>query len=132
MMYLKKAFLIIALFTGLMSYAQDEPFYKSYDWEAEPSYKIDVADSVEIITYKDKTVKEFIFINDNELTEYALDHQIIWLNSDQEIENNNKVYLPYSASTELIVNKARVITKEGKVIDLDESKILTAEDEESK
>jgi len=129
---LNKALLIITLFVSFTAYGQEEPFYKSYDWEAEPNYKINVADSVEIITYKDKTVKEFYFITNDELVEFALDHQIIWLNSDQEIENNNKVYLPYSSSTELVVNKARVITKEGKVIELDDSKILTAEDEDSK
>ena len=129
---INKALLIITLFISFTTYAQKEPFYKSYNWEENPSYKINVADSVALVTYKDKTVKEFYFISDNELVQFDLDHKIIWLNSDQEIENNNKIYLPYSASTILLVNKARVITKEGKVIELDDSKILTAEDEESK
>ena len=66
MNYLKKSFLIITLFIGLTSFAQEEPFYKSYDWDKNPNYEINVSDSIEIITYKDKTVKEFYFINDNE------------------------------------------------------------------
>jgi hypothetical protein len=123
---------ILILFIGVSASAQIEPFYKTYDWDSIPDYKITASDTDDIITYKDKVVKEFFFISDNELVEFAIEHQVLWLNSDQQIEENNKIYLPYSASTELLVNKARVITKEGKIIELDESKILTAEDEETK
>jgi hypothetical protein len=56
---------------------------------------------------------------------------VYWLNSDEKIENYNKVYLPYSSNSELKVNKARVISKDGNILELDESKILTAQDEET-
>lgn len=124
------AFILMLSLTIHVS-AQEEPYYKSYDWEANPEYQVNVADSVEIVTYKDKTVREFFFIDENSLVEYDIDHQVLWLNSDKQIEENNKIYLPYSETTELLVNKARVITKEGKVIELDDSKIMTAEDEET-
>ena len=39
--------------------------------------------------------------------------------------------MPFSSEAELQINKARVITPEGKIINLDKSKILTAEDEET-
>ncbi|MBL4594876.1 MAG: DUF3857 domain-containing protein [Flavobacteriales bacterium] len=132
MIQLKKTLSILVLLISLTSYAQDEPFYKTYDWDEKPEYTINEDDSVGIVTYKDKAVREFIYNKDGDLIEYALEHHILWLNSDQAIEDNNKIYLPYSSSTELVINKGRVITKDGKVIELDESKILTAEDDETK
>ncbi|MBP2834340.1 DUF3857 domain-containing protein, partial [Aquimarina sp. U1-2] len=65
------------------------------------------------------------------MVEYFLEHKVYWLNSDEKIEAYNKVYLPYNNSSELKINKARVITKNHKIIELDESKILTAQDEET-
>jgi hypothetical protein len=53
------------------------------------------------------------------------------LNSDAGIEAFNKIYLPFSSSSQLEVNKARVITANGKVSELKEGDILTAADEET-
>lgn len=128
----KYLFSIIIVLLSFCAYAQVEPFYKSYDWEQEPNYQIAATDTDDIITYKEKIVREFYFVSKDELTEYEILHKIVWLNSDEQIEKNNKIYLPYSSSTELILTKARVITKENKIILLDESKILSAEDEETK
>lgn len=112
--------------------AQKEPFYKTYDWELDPKHDIRFSDSTSIVTLKDKVVVEFFFENDGNLVEYYLIHQIIWLNSDEEIEKNNKVYIPFSSSSTPLLNKGRVITKEGRIINLSENEILTAEDEETK
>lgn len=132
-MRIKKYILIISLFilTNYV-YAQKEPFYKSYDWELNPKYEINFSDSTDIVTLKDKVVVEFYFENDGNLTEYYLIHQILWLNSDEEIEKNNKIYIPFSSSSKPLLNKGRVITKEGKIINLRDDEILTAEDEETK
>lgn len=128
-----KKILFSLLFTSfvLLTYAQ-EPYYKTYDWDANPQYEIDKTVDKEILSLKDKMVKEFFFTGENELVEYLIEHKVLWLNSDQNIEDYNKVYLPYSSNSELIISKARVITKEGKIIELDESKILTAKNEETK
>lgn len=113
-------------------FGQDlEPFYKSYDWTDNPSYSVTEDDSTDFVALKDKTVIEFFFDDKGNFVEYALEHQIIWVNSDQAIEDNNKLYLPYSPNNVLEKYKARVITNTGKVIELDESKILTAEDDET-
>ncbi|TMM52231.1 DUF3857 domain-containing protein [Maribacter algarum] len=84
-----------------------------------------------MMALKEKYVVEFAFSDDNSFTEHYLEHKALWLNSNDKIEDYNKIYLPYSSSSELIENKARVITKEGKIINLDDSKILTAKDEET-
>jgi len=121
-----------ALFISFSFFAQDDltPVALDYDWEENPVYHVDENDTNELIAMKDKNIVEFFFIDEG-LAEYVVKHRVLFLNSDQAIEDNNKIYLPYSSSSELVTNKARVITKDGKVIDLDESKILTAEDEET-
>ncbi|WP_334056008.1 DUF3857 domain-containing protein [Polaribacter sp. P097] len=118
-------FIVIAQF----SIGQNEPFYKSYDWEKSPNYKVDESEE-NMVSLKEKLVTEFFYDGDN-FVEYFLEHKVLWLNSDDVIEDYNKIYLPFSSDSELQINKARVIDVKGKIIELDESKILTAEDEES-
>jgi len=120
---------ILFLFITCNSIAQTAPFYESYNWETNPSYQIIGSDN-DMVAIKDKVVTEFYF-EDQNLTEYYLEHKILWLNSDDRIEEYNKIYLPFSNNASLQVSKARVIKKTGEVIELDESKILSAENEES-
>ena len=125
-----KLFLLVSFFFILHSKAQQEPFFKTYDWEENPTYKLNENNNESIVSLKEKLVTEFYFEGEN-FVEYFLEHKIIWLNSDDAIEDFNKVYLPFSSQSSLELNKARVITPQGKVIILDESKILTASDEET-
>ncbi|WP_025743487.1 DUF3857 domain-containing protein [Aquimarina pacifica] len=115
-------------------WGQKEPYYKTYNWSDNPIEDIDIEKfkDKDIVAFKDKVVNEFCFINEDEFVEYSLVHKLYWLNSNDNIEKYNKVYLPSSANSEVVKNKARVITKEGKIIELDDSKILTSEDEETK
>jgi len=129
-MKIKFSLLIAVLFAFQITVAQNEPFFESYDWEETPSYTVEKGSTEDMIAVKEKTVTEFYFI-EKDLVEYFLEHKVLWLNSDDAIEEYNKIYLPFSSRAELQVNKARVITPEGKLINLDQSKILTAEDEES-
>lgn len=119
----------LILFITCNSIAQTAPFYEGYNWETNPSYEIKESDK-DMIAIKDKIVSEFYF-EDQNLTEYYLEHKILWLNSDDRIEEYNKIYLAFSNNTSLQVSKARVIKKTGEIIELDESKILSAENEET-
>lgn len=129
-MKIKFSLFVAVLFAFQITVAQNEPFFESYDWEETPSYTVEKGSTEDMIAVKEKTVTEFYFI-EKDLVEYFLEHKVLWLNSDDAIEEYNKIYLPFSSRAELQVNKARVITPEGKLINLDQSKILTAEDEES-
>lgn len=120
---------ILILFITCNSIAQTVPFYESYTWETTPSYQVEESDK-DMVAIKDKIVTEFYF-EDQNLTEYYLEHKILWLNSDDRIEEYNKIYLPFSKNASLKLSKARVIKKTGEVIELEESKILSAEDEET-
>ena len=124
-------FFIIVLIQFVISVSAQEASYKTYTWDDNPDYKnLNLNADEEIIAFKDKACIEFYF-EDEDLVEYSLQHRLLWLNSDNMIENYNKIYLPYDSNSELLVNKARVITKDGKVLELDDSKILTARDEET-
>ena len=118
------------LFVQLIS-SQNDLVYTTYSWDKNPTYKIEEGNTEPIIAIKDKILTEFYFQGNDGLVEYYLEHKVLWLNSDDNIENYNKIYLPYTTTSELMVNKARVITKKGTVIELDDSKILTAQDEET-
>lgn len=130
MINFKNYLVFILIFTGLNAFSQLKPFHEDYDWDSEPKYSVSEPDSTDLVIKKHLISHEFFFEGD-EFYAYETTHKVIWLNSDDAIEKNNKVYLPAAESADLIVKKARVITKEGKVIDLDDSKILTAVDEES-
>jgi hypothetical protein len=121
----------VLLFIAPLLFAQEDPFYKNYSWEANPNFSVKASDSSSIVGVKDRVITEFIF-EDKELFEYFLEHKAVWLNSDERIEDYNKIYLPYSNTSKLLISKARVIKPNGEIVELDESKILTAEDEETK
>ncbi|OIQ30080.1 MAG: hypothetical protein BM564_04760 [Bacteroidetes bacterium MedPE-SWsnd-G2] len=123
-------FIILILCTYFVS-GQNANYYSDYNWTENPNYNVDQSQDASIIGLKDNIVTEFSFTEEGELTEYFLEHKTLWLNSDEKIEDYNKIYLPYNSTSKLLKNKARVITKEGKIIELNDSKIFTAEDEET-
>lgn len=128
MRLLKPSLLLYLLFT-ITTQAQE--FYKSYDWDKAPKYNTSDFAEEGLVSVKEKIATEFYFTPDNNFVEFYLEHKVYYLNSDEAIEDYNKVYLPYDSDSELIVNKARVITPQDKVINLDDSKILTATNDET-
>lgn len=130
-MKLSKLSLLTYIIFTLFSYSQ-EAFYTSYDWENKPNYSFKDYANEGLVSAKEKIATEFFFTNKGDLIEYYLEHKTLFLNSDEAIEDYNKIYLPYDSDSELMVNKARVITPTGKIIDLDNSKILTATNDETK
>lgn len=125
----KKLVFIFLLVSSLTTQAQDS-FHKTYNWDLNPSYTVTNPEKG-LVSIKEKIISEFTFEGEK-FIEYFLEHRVIYLNSDDAIERYNRVYLPYTQSTQLEANKARVIKKSGEVVELDESKILEAEDEETK
>ena len=120
---------ILILFITCNSIAQTVPFYESYNWEITPSYQIEESDN-DMVAIKDKVVTEFIFEDEN-LIEYYLEHKVLWLNSDDRIEEYTKVYLPIANDASQVVINARIIKKTGEIIVLDKSRILRSEGDET-
>jgi hypothetical protein len=129
--YMKLLLNITLLFFTCLATVNAQPFYESYDWDTNPKFSNKDVEDDNMASMKEKTVTEFYFDDEGNLTEYFLEHKVYYLNSDDKIEAYNKVYLPYDSDSKLLLNKARVITASGEVINLDESKILTATDSET-
>lgn len=129
---MKKLILLLILPISFALLAQNAPIHEGYDWNSTPD-TLPTADLKDknIVQLKNKFLAEFLYLENGNLIEYNIQHNSYWLNSDEEIENYNKIYLPYNRSSNMLESKARVINKNGEVIELDESKIMTAKNEET-
>lgn len=113
-----------------ISFAQDYTF-KNYKWEEKPTAFIlpeSLKNENEIIV--DRKIKIEIVVEKNIAKQYYLIHDKIFINSDDAIEQNNKIYLPFGSNESVIKTEARVILKNGKIIKLDKKDIKEEIDEE--
>jgi len=128
--YLKTIFIFIALITSSVFFGQEYSF-KDYNWN-ESENKVAVpkkyADEKEVIL--NRTLKIEIVVDKNTATQYRLIHEKKYINSDDAIERNNKIYIPIGHGENFLTTKARVILKNGKVITLDKKDIKEEVDEE--
>ena len=120
---------LILLCTSLM-FAQEYSF-KNYDWD-EKETKVEIPEQYknekEVILQR--TTKIEIVVVGNNAKQYHLLHEKIYINSDDAIERNNKIYIPFSLDESVLLNKARVILKNGTVIHLDKKDIKEDVDQE--
>lgn len=118
----------LSLFANLGFADELELFYENYKWD--DPIKLPITTDEDKLVLKDKEVVEFAHKN-NVFYEFKLTHQIMYLGTDKEVEKNNKLYIPLYSDAEVLVPKARVIKPNNEVVELDKSKILTSEDEET-
>uniref|UniRef100_UPI00375119B7 DUF3857 domain-containing protein n=1 Tax=Flavobacterium sp. TaxID=239 RepID=UPI00375119B7 len=127
---LKTFFTFAAILSTSVFFAQDYSF-KNYDWN-EKETKVDIPEKYknekEVIL--DRTTKIEFVVTGKEAKQYQLLHEKIYINSDDAIERNNKIYIPFSLNESVLVNKARVILKNGTVINLDQKDIKEDVDQE--
>ncbi|RZJ65163.1 MAG: DUF3857 domain-containing protein [Flavobacterium sp.] len=126
-----QSFAVIALlFVSAVTKAQDFSF-KNYNWEEKPT--------IAAIPDQYKNEKEVILERNTKVelqsakgqaTQYYLMHEKVLINSDDAVERNNKIYIPFRMSESVLTTKARVILKNGKVISLDSKDIKEETDEE--
>lgn len=127
---LKTIFTVVAIISTSAGFAQNYSF-KNYDWN-EKETKIEIPENYknekEVIL--DRTEKIEIVVEGKTARQYHLLHEKIYINSDDAIERNNKIYIPFSLNENVLVNKARVILKNGNVINLDKKDIKEDIDQE--
>ncbi|MCW4467602.1 DUF3857 domain-containing protein [Flavobacterium sp. MFBS3-15] len=114
------------------SNAQGQDFsFKNYNWDTKET-KVEIPakykDEKEVILERNVKI-EFVPGKDGAL-QYYLSHEKIYINSDEAVERNNKIYVPYGSNENVIATKARVLLKSGKVIELKKSDIKEETDEE--
>ena len=127
---LKSIFTLLAILSTSLFFAQEYSF-KNYDWndkvtatEIPKKYK----NEKEVILEHNSKI-EFV-VSGKSAIQYQLLHEKIYINSDDAIERNNKIYIPFSLDESVLVNKARVILKNGTVINLDKKDIKEDVDQE--
>lgn len=122
----KITFLFCFIYAGIQ--AQEYQF-KDYNFNDD---KIEIPQQFEneseVILQKDIKV-EFV-AQKNSAVQYYLLHEKVWINSDDAIERNNRVYIPFRTDEKLVANKLRVILKNGKTIELNKKDIKEEIDEE--
>lgn len=128
--FIKSIFTFTALLCTTVFFAQDYSF-KDYNWN-EKDIKMDVPKNYEnenevILS---RILKIEVVVDKNTAVQYRLIHEKKYINSDDAIERNNKIYIPISDGENVLVNKARVILKNGKVITLDKKDIKEEVDQE--
>ncbi len=120
---------IIALTVSCSSIAQS-PMYMDYDWKSTPE-KMEVTEKDrledEIMLFEKRSI-EFAEYN-NGFYQMVLVHSIKLINTDNGIENSNKVYISNKQGSTVLKQKARVIKPDGKIINLKESDIQESKDE---
>lgn len=125
---MKKFSLIVLVAILTVNLAQTQEYYKTYDWE-KPQYVKPAGDESKTLLNK-KVIIEYDFSGENYM-EYNLIHTIEYINSNDEVEMNNKKYIPLNNSTEIVEAKARVIKENNETTEMSSSDILEAFDEET-
>ena len=115
---LKSIFTLLMFMNIAINYSQEFSF-KNYDWKEIPN-KIEIPnaykESKEVIL--DRTEKIEIVVSGNTAKQYHLKHETIFINSDEAIERNNKIYISFGNNENVLMNKLRVILKNGTIITL--------------
>lgn len=128
--HLKNVFTLVALLSSSLFFAQEYSF-KNYDWnEKETTITIPEQYKNEKEVILERNTKIEFVVTGKSAKQYHLLHEKIYINSDDAIERNNKIYIPFSLNESVLVNKARVILKNGTVIHLDKKDIKEDVDQE--
>lgn len=121
---------LLALF-GIESTVQAQK-YKNFDFDESPNFELtDEMKEEEELLLKNTYSSQYIVSNSQEL-QYIFTHSVKWINSDDAIQRNNKVYLAASQNAEFLYQKARVIKPNGEIKELQDSDIKEGIYEENK
>lgn len=128
---LKRIFIFVALLNCGLFYAQEYEYtFKNYDWNQKSDIEIPEQYKNEKEVILERIIKIEIAVAGKNVKQYRLMHDKIYINSDDAIERNNKIYIPFGQNETVLTNKARVILKNGKTITLDKNDIKEEIDEE--
>ncbi|MCF6279984.1 MAG: DUF3857 domain-containing protein [Flavobacteriaceae bacterium] len=127
---MKKILIIAFLFTTTISFSQ---YYKTYNWEENPKLHelTENENSKSSIAILKKNIVEFKqSAITNNISVYETTHSIIRVNDDTGIAKHNQIYISMYNVKKIKGIKARTISKEGKVTNLDENNIKQIENVE--
>ncbi len=114
--------IIVLVFNSLNTFAFWESSYlKNYDWTTSRSrYELTEKEkNLPELVIQHSTTYEYVY-EGALLSMYYMEHNIIYVNSDNAIEQSNKIKIPYN---NIINIKARSISPNGKIIEVDKNNI---------
>mgnify|MGYP005742408161 CR=1 FL=1 len=126
-----KALVVILCLSSSSLFSQNL-VYSAYNWEEDPKLhdipEADLTDNYTIV--KDKSIVEYVYEESGNMVVYETTHMIIRFNNAEGIEARNKVYISYRGILEEMELKARTITSDGKVVELDKSQVKKSDIED--
>ena len=128
---MKKLIIITLLLIPSTVFSQ---YYKTYDWETNP--KIHLLNTQEneessIGILKRKIVEYYQSQVTNKISVFETTHTIVRVNDDLGIQRHNQVYIPMRSGARLKGIKARTISADGSITNLDENNIKQIENVEA-
>lgn len=125
---MKKAILLLLVLSNLTSFGQEFQFKDFTFTDNKVDIPKEFENENEVILEKDVKI-EFVS-HKGSAVQFFLLHEKTWINSDDAIERNNRVYIPFRTDEKLITNKVRVLLKNGKIIEFNNKDIKEEVDEE--
>ncbi|MEQ8471283.1 MAG: DUF3857 domain-containing protein [Marinoscillum sp.] len=106
--------------------------YQPYEWESERRTLIEHGEFESQPLYAIYQGVHYQYQYDyGDFVCYKTTHKIFKVNNEEALQSTNRIYIPLRTTIELKAVKARAITKDGKVTNLDQNNIKELEDEES-
>ncbi len=125
---MKKAFSILLVLVAVTLHASVTP----YEWEKNRT-RVQLTAAERALT--EIVLKQHIQydydLDNNQFVMYSTVHSIVYVNNTEAIQKHNRIVIPMYNTIELVDVKARVITKEGKVILFDKNNLKTLNEDES-
>jgi len=105
----------------------------NYDWEIKPTYPKAEESNEDFYYQKYKRIIEYVYVEDTkEFYKNLTVHYIIKLNTEKAISQTNKVYISLNNVVDIKEIKARVITKDNKITEVDKNNIKEVENIDNK
>jgi hypothetical protein len=129
-----RAFLLCLLF--IVSFAQSSKAatillfeHKTYTWHTYRNLSLltDSENRETALILKDKHIIEYVYDNNNELKVVETIHKIIRVNTTEAVSMFNKIFIPMDNVLNIIVLKARFISKSGIITELNNNNIKDIE-----
>lgn len=114
---------IIAIILPLSLLAQDFS-HQSYDWEEKPE-RLELTDSekeADAVLLLNRQIMEYVETEEG-IDMYSTEHAIIRANTSRAIDENNKVFIPMRGDAEIVELKARSISPDGTITELNQDNI---------
>jgi hypothetical protein len=117
--------LVITLWTNTFG---TDPYYQ---WESSRKrYVLTADESAKAEIFLKKHVQFDYVLENNQFLVYSTIHQIILVNNSEAIEKHNRIYIDMSRAMSLVDVKARVIKKNGEVINFDKNNLKELKEEQ--